>query len=406
MWTRIALATLALILLMEGTVAGTPKRLELGFPQLSERVQVVLPENYSPDRKWPAVFYYHGTGGKPTTGLMQAHTRNKDWIVVGMTYTQKGNLPANPQYVEKEFVILASTRRHLASKWNLDPKRCYVAGFSKGGWMAGFLLQYDPSLAGGIILGAGHQFLITTPSKFRRAKSLFVGVGRLDENYPFALRAMVHYRSLGARATMMEWSDLGHALPEGESISLTQWMGIEAHPEKDYGEMAEEWLAERLDVIRGLPDLVDQWAALCHVERMPFFRLAGGDERARAAALRIALEKGGRVGGEARALAAHRILLRREARGHSLPECQRLATEYLALSELHGGTRQAEIALADHERIKKLMLHLRAQRKIEAEQEAKKEEGQKELPRGPGIDPFDGGGEERRRIPNNPLLRK
>lgn len=190
MWTRIALATLALILLMEGTVAGTPKRLELGFPQLSERVQVVLPENYSPDRKWPAVFYYHGKGGKPTTGLMQAHTRNKDWIVVGMTYTQKGNLPANPQYVEKEFVILASTRRHLA------------------------------------------------------------------------------------------------------------------------------------------------------------------------------------------------------------------------LSELHGGTRQAEIALADHERIKKLMLHLRAQRKIEAEQEAKKEEGQKELPRGPGIDPFNGGGEERRRIPNNPLLRK
>ena len=63
MWTRIALATLALIFLMEGTVAGTPKRLELGFPQLSERVQVVLPENYSPDRKWPAVFYYHGTGG-------------------------------------------------------------------------------------------------------------------------------------------------------------------------------------------------------------------------------------------------------------------------------------------------------------------------------------------------------
>ena len=76
MWTRIALATLALIFLMEGTVAGAPKRLELGFPQLSERVQVVLPENYSPDRKWPSVFYYLGTGGKPSTGLLQAHSRN------------------------------------------------------------------------------------------------------------------------------------------------------------------------------------------------------------------------------------------------------------------------------------------------------------------------------------------
>lgn len=129
MWTRNSLALLASFFLMQGTGAGAPKRLELGFPQLSERVQVALPENYSPERKWPAIFYYHATGGKPTTSVMQAHTRNKDWIVVGMTYTQKGSLPATADYLEKEFVILASARRHLAVKWNLDPKRCYVGRF-------------------------------------------------------------------------------------------------------------------------------------------------------------------------------------------------------------------------------------------------------------------------------------
>ncbi len=401
MWTRNSLALLVFFFLMQGTGSGAPKRLELGFPQLSERVQVVLPENYSPERKWPAVFYYHGTGGKPTTSVMQAHTRNRDWIVVGMTYTQEGSLPATADYLEKEFVILASTRRHLAAKWNLDPRRCYVGGFSKGGWMAGFLLQYDPSLAGGIILGAGHQFLIRPPKKFRRSKSLFVGVGRMDENYPFALRAIVHYRSLGARATMKEWSGVGHALPEGGSMALTQWMGLEAYPEENYKEEVRGWLDERLDLIQGLPDLVDQWMAIRDLERMPFLRMAGAGDKARVSALRSALEKGGRVGAEAKALVAHQVLLRQEARGHSLSGCQKLATKYLALSEDHGGTRQAEVALGDHERMKKLILHLRAQRKIEAELKA--EEKKDGLP---GIDPFKGGGEERRRIPDNPLLRK
>ena len=92
MRTKAPLAFLLVLLLSGGWVYSAPKRLELGFPQLAERLQVVLPGNYSPDRKWPAVFYYHGTGGSPTTDLIRAHTQDKDWIVVGMTYTQGGNL--------------------------------------------------------------------------------------------------------------------------------------------------------------------------------------------------------------------------------------------------------------------------------------------------------------------------
>ena len=105
MWTCNTFALLGAVFLTQGFAAGAPKRLELGFPQLSKRVQVVLPENYSPERKWPAVFYYHATGGKPTTSVMQAHTRNRDWIVVGMTYTKEGSLPATAEYLEKEFII-------------------------------------------------------------------------------------------------------------------------------------------------------------------------------------------------------------------------------------------------------------------------------------------------------------
>ena len=107
---KASLALFPALSLTVGMVHSAPKRLELGFPQLAERLQVVLPGNYSPDRKWPAVFYYHGTGGKPTTELIQAHTQDQDWIVVGMTYTQEGNLPATAEYIEKEFRIFSSTR--------------------------------------------------------------------------------------------------------------------------------------------------------------------------------------------------------------------------------------------------------------------------------------------------------
>ncbi|MBQ64574.1 MAG: hypothetical protein CL957_06210, partial [Euryarchaeota archaeon] len=113
----------------------------------------------------------------------------------------------------------------------------------------------------------------------------------------------------------------GHALPEGESRALTQWMGLEAHPAVDYKKEVRGWLVKRLDQIQGLPDLVDQWTAIRDLERMPFFRMAAADDKARVAVLRSALEGGVRVGAEAKALTAHQGLLRREAKGHSLSGC-------------------------------------------------------------------------------------
>merc|ERR1711960_42423 len=101
-----------------------------------------------------------------------------------------------------------------------------------------------------------------------------------------------------------------------------------------------------------MPNLVDQWAAFRDLEKAPYLRLLGEKGEARVGALVTRLEQGGRVAAEAKALAAHRVLLREEAKGHTIPLCQRLAGEYLALSEAHRGTRQAEIALHDHERVK------------------------------------------------------
>ena len=387
-------------------VLAAPKRLELGFPQLPERVQVVLPENWNNERTWPAVFYYHGTGGKPTTELIQAHTGNKDWIVVGMTYTQGGNIPATKEYIDKEFQIFTSARRHLAAKWNLDPKRCYAAGFSKGGWMSGFLLQRDPTLAGAIVLGAGHRFLITQPKKFQAPKPLFVGIGRLDEIYPFALRALVHYRPLGAKTTFETWHDLGHRFPREGSQALRQWLEIEVQQESDLKPAAEAWVAERIDQIKGLPNPVDQWLGYRDLEQMPYLKLLGEEGKTQVSALLAKIEQGGRVAAEKNALEAHRVLLRKELKGHTIPLCQSLAGAYLKLSEDHPRTRQSEIALADHQRMNKLAKHFKEQVRIEKERQAEAEKANELDPQKQEVvDPFKRAPDNRPRIPRNPLVR-
>ena len=392
---------LLLALVFSSAATAAPKRLELGFPQLKERVQVVLPENYSADKKWPAIFYYHGTGGKPTTELMQAHTMNKDWIVVGMTYIKQGKLDASFKAIDEEYVVFASARRHLATKWNLDPKRCYIAGFSKGGWMSGFMLQRDSSLAGAIILGAGHRFDIKKPTKFRSPKSLFVGIGRSDEVYPFALRALVHYRPLGARTTFETWHDLGHSFPPDGSQALRQWLALEAHPKTNQMIAAESWVRTRIDEIKGLPNPVNQWVAYRDLEETPYLKLLGDEGKSKVQALIAKLEKGGRVAAEVKALNEHRVLLRKELNGHTIPLCQQLAGGYLKLSESHPGTRQAVFALGDHARMKKLALHFKEQVKIEKQKQA---EAKNLVPPKKPVDPFPTPPENRPRIPRNPLI--
>ena len=397
------LAQMRALLILLASSAGlcAAKRTELGFPQLKERIQVAFPENYDSAKKWPAVFYYHGTGGKPTTELMQGHTGNKDWFVVGMTYLQGGNIPATAEYIEKEFQIFKSARKYLAGKWNLDPRRTYVAGFSKGGWMSGFLLQRDPTIAGAIILGAGHNNLIRKPYKFRTKKPIFLGIGRKDPIYPFALRALVHYRPLGAQTTIETWHELGHRFPSDGSQPLRQWLTLQAHPGTNH-QAATKWIEERLDEIKGKPNLVDQWVALRDLEETPYLRLLGEKWKEKIQNHIVDLEKGGRVSAETTALKEHRLLLRKELKGHSLPLCQQLAGNYLELSEKHTGTRQAEIALLDHERIKQLAKHFKEQVKIAKDKKdntfppATGEEEDHPFPKLPTRLPV---------IPRNPLIR-
>jgi poly(3-hydroxybutyrate) depolymerase len=80
--------------------------------------------------------------------------------------------------MEAEVKVLRTVRDELVKRAGLDQRRVYVAGFSKGGWVSGLLLQKERWLAGAAILGAGHMYpLEAVPKPFGHEVPIFVGVG-------------------------------------------------------------------------------------------------------------------------------------------------------------------------------------------------------------------------------------
>lgn len=394
-------ATLLLALLPLITpLAAEPRHIELSYPQLKDRVQVYFPENHDASKSWPAIFYYHGTNAKPDPRLIRHHTRDQNWFVVAMGYVQRGKFTFTKETLADELQILRSTRHHLVSKYGVNPQRTYVGGFSKGGWIADLILQTDRSFAGAVILGAGHLHKATSnPSRFARSTNVFVGIGREDGNYPFALRAITFYRGLGASTTFESWDDLGHTFPQEGSQALTQWFAIHGDPKANHKAAAKEWVTKRLAEIDAIPDPANRWAALRAAETTPYATLDPAT-KGMISEKRSALERTAVVSREVELLAAHRKLIITELKDPGREDYVKLAAAYKALHNANPTTRQGAIAKADHERVTQLLKHFEEQDKLKKEDKEPFGTPKKDDPFDPGKAP-----DPRPRIPMNPLIR-
>jgi predicted esterase len=329
---------------------------ELVIDGLAAPVELSLPENHDPAKKWPAVFYYHGTGGRPSTQLIRQHTGPEDWIVVGMTYSFPGAFTHTPENLEKERVILLRARDQLAASHGLDPKRLYVSGFSQGGWMSGLLFQAERSLAGAVILGAGHMREITPrPAPVAAGTPLFIGVGRLDGTYPFALKGRLFFAKLGAAVTMETWSDLGHEFPADGSPALKEWFTLRNGGKPD----ADAFEAEFREIGKLSP--LDQWWKLLEFRERPFVT-APGQPWKETVAKRIAeLEQDPAVAREAKIFLRHRQLLADEINAKTLPDLVKVNNAYVQLAQQAGDSPQVKLVVEDARRVAKLLETNKAQ---------------------------------------------
>lgn len=356
------------------TVEGLPQPIELS-----------LPDKHDPAKSWPAVFFYHGTGGHPTTHMIRQHTGAKDWIVVGMGYTKPGPFTYTPENLQRELVILQRVRDELAKTKGLDPKRLYVSGFSMGGWMSGMLLQAEPSLAGAAILGGGHMHEVTPKRKAVPPQTpVFLGIGRKDGVYPFALKAKLFFGGLGADVRMETWDGLGHEFPKEGSPGLKEWFTLRAGGAPDSDAVTKEY--QRITALAPLA----QWQALLEIRERPFVNAPGQTWPETIKAKLAELEKDPAVEPEAKIYRRHRQLLANEVKAITLPDLEKVGEAYSVLVLEAGNSSQTDLIAADKKRVDGLLKSFRAQSE-QRKQQAKPVQ----------VDPP----KDDRRIPRNPMVR-
>ncbi|HRR79118.1 MAG TPA: alpha/beta hydrolase-fold protein, partial [Planctomycetota bacterium] len=111
---------------------------------------VYVPSDYRASRRWPAIFCYHGQGGKQTVWPFREVTGGKGFIVVGMSYLDQSprrlTTAEFDQQMAREAECVATALARVASRLAVDREQLFVGGFSMGGWMASSMAEACPEL--------------------------------------------------------------------------------------------------------------------------------------------------------------------------------------------------------------------------------------------------------------------
>ena len=195
-------------------------------PQTGARLNVFLPTNYRSDAKWPAIFFFPGQGGAPSTALIRHYTGDRDYIVIGLPYVTPESDKPLPDFADRELQNFFTARQWLATHASMDEVRVYLGGVSKGGWTTSLLGESElPHLAGLIILLAGRSFPVATApgGAAYRGKPIYIGDGETDNNMRPARQATTFFQLRGAAVTFEEYPGLGHKMPD-EAPRLRAWL--------------------------------------------------------------------------------------------------------------------------------------------------------------------------------------
>lgn len=168
-------------------------------------ILVYLPTDYTPARRWPVIFCYPGAGQPPTVWPFRELTAGRQFVIIGMSYTLK-----NGGRLEDELLSLQRIRADLTPRFNLDPHRVLIGGFSLGALWANHLAGLTPeSFAGVAVLGHRSSPNPNHAAAYR-GKPILLAHGQFDPYCQSMPQYVDEFAAYGAIVTHIVYPDIGH----------------------------------------------------------------------------------------------------------------------------------------------------------------------------------------------------
>jgi predicted esterase len=135
-----------------------------------------LPSQYTPVKRWPIVYAFDPAArGKVPVELMKEAAERYNYIVVGSNNSRNGSW-------KTEIAAAQAMADDTRSRFSIDDRRIYFAGFSGGARVASRIAQQCKCAAGVLLNGAG--FSIGSDPSRDVVFAVFAAVGDFDFNYP------------------------------------------------------------------------------------------------------------------------------------------------------------------------------------------------------------------------------
>ena len=198
---------------------------------------VYLPTDYTPRRRWPVIFFYHGMGGSPRVDLPKHFTGGKTYILVGLPYIQEAVSTTaddnTPAMNERRMAVESNALRkifmpYVREHFRVDERQFLIAGASRGGWAVSSIIENLPDLWGGAVLlmGGRERDVYRQPLRSTRGfrdRPIFIGIGEKDPNFVWSSKAEKVYAGAGANVTLEVFKGIGHSM-DMENEALRKWL--------------------------------------------------------------------------------------------------------------------------------------------------------------------------------------
>lgn len=228
-------------------------------------VTVSYPKNFDANKTYHINFWYHGTSGKPTSGIEDSLD---SYIGVGMSYLDKDKVPPSG-YATEHWKSCREVEKNFTKRRQVKVSRRVVSGVSKGGWMA-YYMSLEPleGLHGTGIIAAGmHQGGVPPIKSKLDHLAVLVGTGETDSNYPHAQMAVDFFKKCKIHSFCYEeWLEEGHV--SIASPRVLEWLrvqGMRGGPKNVLIEYAEKVVQQKLEKIMKLEDNKQQYIAVRHL---------------------------------------------------------------------------------------------------------------------------------------------